>query len=296
MSAIVIKQGEEKYSVPCGRCPQCVARRVSAWSFRLMQEDKKSITSYFITLTYDSKNIPISRAGFKDLSKRDVQLFFKRLRKIHDDDPGKKTAISSDASFGSKKGASSVGDRSIKYYAVGEYGGKTMRPHYHIILFNAKLELIQPAWDKGHVHYGYVTGASVGYTMKYISKPGKIPLHRNDDRQPEFALMSKGLGKDYLTPQICQWHKKDLLNRMYLNIEGGKKCSMPRYYKDRIYSLQERSEIAGYQKGEIEKKTLKEVSEAYDAGKNYARDKKEAVKAAYKKMYHDYSKVKNKGL
>lgn len=293
MTPIVIKQKEEKYSVPCGKCPQCVARRVSAWSFRLMQEDKKSISSYFITLTYDTKNIPISRAGYKNLSKRDVQLFIKRLRKNHHD-AARKEATRCGNNVNSQERGGSDGDRSIKYYAVGEYGGKTFRPHYHIILFNAELELIQPSWDKGHVHYGYVTGASVGYTMKYISKPGKIPLHRNDDRQPEFALMSKGLGKDYLTPQMCQWHKQDLLNRMYLNYDGGKKCSMPRYYKDRIYSQAERSEIAGYQKGQIEKKTIQEVEKAYASEKNYARDKNESVKAAYRKMYADYSRIKNK--
>ena len=27
----------------------------------------------------------------------------------------------------------------LKYYAVGEYGGQTKRPHYHIVIFNADL-------------------------------------------------------------------------------------------------------------------------------------------------------------
>lgn len=111
------------------------------------------------------------------LRKTDLQSFFKRLRKAHPpidkDDP----------------------TTQIKYYAAGEYGGKTNRPHYHIIIFNAKLELLQPAWDLGQIHYGQVSDASIGYTLKYISKPSRIPLHRNDDRQKEFALMSKNLGQ-----------------------------------------------------------------------------------------------------
>lgn len=111
-----------------------------------------------------------------DLSKRDIQLFLKRLRKAHESHRGQM--------------------QPIKYYAVGEYGGITGRPHYHIILFNADIELIQDAWQNGQVHYGKVSGASVGYTLKYMTKPSRIPMHRNDDRTKEFSLMSKGLGKN----------------------------------------------------------------------------------------------------
>jgi len=68
-------------------------------------------------------------------------------------------------------------------------------------MFNASAELIERAWSAGHVHYGYVAGASVGYTMKYISKPWQ-PAHRNDDRLAPFSLMSKGLGECYLTKNM----------------------------------------------------------------------------------------------
>lgn len=156
--------------VPCGKCPPCLKRRASGWSFRLMQEDKKAQSSQFITLTYDTQNVPITKKGFMSLCKRDVQLFFKRLRKAN------------------KSGTK------IRYYIVGEYGGKTYRPHYHIILFNTPVEIIQAAWKNGSVYYGNVTGASVGYTLKYMCKPRRIPLHQNDDRIPEFAHMSKESG------------------------------------------------------------------------------------------------------
>jgi len=166
---IIIKQDEVSISVPCNKCEKCTKRRISGWSFRLMEQDKISTCSHFITLTYDTEHVPFTKNGFMDLKKRDLQLFFKRLRKCHIADP----------------------KYPIKYYAAGEYGGKTNRPHYHIILFNAAIELIQPAWQLGSVHYGTVSEASVGYTCKYIQKPKRIPMHRNDDRQTEFALMSK---------------------------------------------------------------------------------------------------------
>lgn len=160
--------------VPCSKCLNCKKRRVSGWSFRLMQQLKISQSARFITLTYDTNHVPITKRGFMSLDKTDFQKFIKRLRKAQKD----------------------VGN--IKYYAVGEYGGRTMRPHYHAIIFNADVKLIQPAWslngiDIGMVHYGEVNEATIGYTLKYISKASKVPLHRNDDRVKEFSLMSKDL-------------------------------------------------------------------------------------------------------
>lgn len=204
------KQGDE-VNVPCGHCPLCNARRISSWSFRLLQQEKVSTQAHFITMTYDTDKVPITRNGFMSLEKRDVQLFFKSLRKKHGD-----------------------GVR-IKYFTVGEYGTQKWRPHYHAIIFNARVELIQPCWPHGGIHYGKLEPASVGYCLKYIMKRGRIPLHRNDDRVPEFALMSKGLGLNYVTPEMQAWHLADLEGRMYCNLPDGKKIAMPRYFKEKIY-------------------------------------------------------------
>jgi len=130
--------------VPCGKCPNCTARNVSQWSFRLTQELKVATTAYFITLTYDTAHIPITPTGRLTLNFRDLTLFFKRLRKAH-------------------------GHSRIKYFAVGEYGGNTKRPHFHVILFNSNIELIQDSWGLGQVNYGDergVTEASTGYCLK----------------------------------------------------------------------------------------------------------------------------------
>lgn len=167
------KLTNESIPVPCGRCPSCLARRVSGWSFRLMQEDKISTSAVFLTLTFDTANVPLSNNGFMTLEKKPFQLFMKRLRKAHGKD-----------------------HPPLRYYACGEYGGVTQRPHYHAILFNANVELIAGAWaidgkPIGNIHYGSVTGASVGYTLKYMNKPKRKPQHQRDDRLPEFALMSK---------------------------------------------------------------------------------------------------------
>lgn len=206
----MLKNTNTGVSVPCGKCPTCKARRASAWSFRLMQEEKVSTSAIFLTLTYDTSNVPITSKGYMSLRKSDLQKFFKLLRYY------------------------SI--NKIRYYAVGEYGGKTMRPHYHIILFNANYHDIGKAWKIGSWHVGDVTGSSIGYTLKYISKSGKIPLHANDDRIPEFSHMSKGLGANYCTDAMQSWHYDDLANRLYCVTDDGKKISMPRYYKQKMFT------------------------------------------------------------
>lgn len=214
------KKDEPEIGFPCGKCPDCLARRASGWSFRLMQEYKHCHSAYFITLTYNTHYVPLTPKGYMSLRKSDCQLFMKRLRKLH----GKNY------------------EHRIKYYIAGEYGGITDRPHYHMLLFNADLDIVPKAWrigndPIGHIDFGNMqfNAAMVGYTLKYMSKPPRIPMHQNDDRVKEFSLMSKGLGMSYLTPQMIAWHHADLLERMYLNLEEGKKISMPRYYKDKIY-------------------------------------------------------------
>lgn len=247
--------------VPCGKCPECMARRVSAWSFRLMQEYKHSSSGHFITLTYDTKYVPITRNGFKTLDKTDFQLFMKRLRKA----------------------VSLISDVSLKYYACGEYGGKTSRPHYHMILFNIPdMLLCESAWGLGAVHYGEVTEASVGYTLKYINKPKRIPLHRNDDRLQEFSLMSKGLGASYVNERTIKYHRADIFNRTCLNIEDGKKIAMPRYYKDRIFTESQREQIANHGKSMADEREA--AKRARYKGANYDHDVVQSHIAAFKKQ------------
>lgn len=228
-----------------------------------MQEGRFSSSAFFITLTYDTRHVPLSKNNFMTLDKGHIQAFMKRLRKAHSPED--------------------TGNRSLKYYLAGEYGGDTMRPHYHMILFNAKIEKINDAWKMGHIHYGDVTGASIGYTLKYMCKPSKIPLHRNDDRLPEFSLMSKGLGEKYITPAMMKWHKADLTNRMYCNIEDGKKIAMPRYYKNKIYHETEQWAIAFFAKIKNEEMILQEMEKL---GCSYYDEEKQMYVSPYYQAQH----------
>lgn len=205
--------------LPCGKCYACKARRTSGWSFRLMQEFKRCTSAHFVTLTYDPLHVPLSENGFMTLDKRDCQLFMKNLRNTyrHEKDPPK-----------------------IKYYLVGEYGSRTSRPHYHAIIFNAATpDDIMRAWRYGvDFHFGKVSEASVGYTLKYMSKPATIGKFGRDDRVKEFSLCSRGLGDNYIDDAVFKWHRADL-TRMYAPLKDGKKIALPRYYRTKLYTSAE---------------------------------------------------------
>jgi len=186
-----------------------------------MQEEKISTSAYFLTLTYDRKNLPASTDGRPTLRKKDVQLFVKRLRKAHS---------------GNRKG-------NIRYVLCGEYGSRYGRPHYHMLLFNGKLELIDNAWKKGKIHYGSVSSDSCAYSMKYMMKNKKDWNHQ-DKRQREFMLMSKGIGKYYLNETVIEFHKANPVKNNSILVPGGVRISLPRYYRERIYSPLEKQMAA----------------------------------------------------
>lgn len=176
---------------------------MSDWVVRLSDERRFNVYSYFVTLTYSNENLPLNNNGDPCLNKRDLQLWFKRLRKVH----------------------------RFRYFAVGEYGSRFGRPHYHAILFsNEKIErsALSNTWGLGHVHRGNVTIASISYVAKYVfSDKGSV-----GDRPPTFTVVSKrpGIGFDRI---------KNLPPRNYLFLNGHKK-RLPRYYKDRRFTKEEK--------------------------------------------------------
>ena len=66
----------------------------------------------------------------------------------------------------------------IRYFAAGEYGTKSGRPHYHLILFGIGptwTDLFAKTWKKGFYSVYEATPASMAYTAKYCLKGGEDP-------------------------------------------------------------------------------------------------------------------------
>lgn len=220
ISPILIKKADRRDFVPCGKCNFCLQSRRADWSFRLAQEQKISNTSTFLTLTYEEENIAYNpTSGLPELSKRDVQLWTKRLRKIN----------------------ARLVPWPLRYYTVGEYGTENSRPHYHAIMFNLHASIIpriQEVWTAGQCHVGDVNAASIHYVTKYhVNCVGDYP-----GRSPPFAFMSKkpGIGSNYLLTHF-NYHKHAKNNSTKV---GGQVGRLPRFYKEKIFSKPEKEAIA----------------------------------------------------
>lgn len=209
-SPILIKTDKSRNTVPCGKCPACLARFRADWVKRLEIEHKYSKSADWVTLTYNEKNYPENGK----ISKRDIQLFFKVLRK--------------------------KSETKIKYFAVGEYGENTKRPHYHIVIFNVsgnsneRFKAIDSSWDKGFIKIGDVSIKSIKYTLKYMLKSFK---EESSELKP-FRLMSKSIGIGYVD-NLKDWHKNDI-TRNFIVVENGAKNRLPRYLRDKIYTKREK--------------------------------------------------------
>lgn len=202
-------------TVPCGKCLECLQRQRADWSIRLAYEEKICKSSAFVTLTYDDFSIPVTDNGNNTLSKYDLQCYCKRIY-----------------------------NKGLRFFAVGEYGSHTFRPHYHLAVFNADPEKLVDKWSlygnkKGNVKLGEINPASIHYLTKYLVNPENKMNFR--DSQKPFRLMSKGLGNGYQDEirDYCISNKSNVVI-----LAGGNKGVLPRYIADKVFSKAEKFEIA----------------------------------------------------
>lgn len=186
--------------VPCGKCQACRMQRSREWATRIIHESENFEASSFLTLTYSPANLP---ADF-GLHKRDLQLFFKRLRRNR--------------------------EKKIRYYACGEYGDQYGRPHYHAIVLglgSKEREEVEDAWGMGHIGIGGVSPDSAMYVAGYVMKKysGVLAKEVYGEREAPFQICSKGFGKGWAIE-----NEEYLKRNLGLTIKG-RKTGMPRYYR-----------------------------------------------------------------
>lgn len=249
-------------NVPCGKCVNCIKRRRMEWCFRMEQELLNSKCSYFVTLTYDPENVPYDKYGnmvlvdttlnskklflsvngkkpIKDkyLKKmkleghvdKSIQGFFKRLRSLQ-------VRFKGENRESWLYGLDMKKDK-IKFFVCGEYGGQFGRPHYHAIIFNSSINLINEAWGMGNVDISKASAGSIGYCTKYMDKWRD---KKQDWKKPvEFNFQSNGLGLCFVD-KMRDWYKKNLDINYVLN-DAGVKIPMPRYFRYKLFSEDELS-------------------------------------------------------
>lgn len=193
-----IKGSYHPITIKCQECIGCRNDYSREWGIRNMLESYYHVEKMFITLTYNNSNLPKNNS----LVKKDLQNFIKTLREKLDRESKIK----------------------IKYFGAGEYGEKTQRPHYHVLIFGYKFKdlkflkktqsgnkifrspTLEKLWRKGISSIGKVTEESCMYVSQYSMKKLNSKNKKYETRLPEFTLMStrEAIGLKWL---LNNWEK-----------------------------------------------------------------------------------------
>lgn len=209
----------EWVSVPCGHCKACLLDKSYRYRQLTTLESLGYGCTYFVTLTYANEYIPkcypiydeeydcyslvdvdsgeifcsVPVSEYTDelvykfhsdyipyLNKVDIQLFIKRLRKEYDKNQNK-----------------------LRYFAVGEYGPKHFRPHYHLLLWFEcptsckELEkIISEKWSFGRIDVQKAKGDASQYVAGYANSFSLVPnLFKAFNKAKPFCIHSIKLGE-----------------------------------------------------------------------------------------------------
>lgn len=229
----------ENIEIPCGQCLECRLEYSRQWANRCMLEAKDHKDNCFITLTYDDLHLPLADSvnsltgectKVKTLVKRDLQLFLKRLRKY-------------------------VEPEKIRFFACGEYGDISVRPHYHLIIFGwdprnllndcsliskadginyYSSEILTKLWTYGNNLVGSADWNSMAYVARYVVKKAdkftNNDFYKSNNIAPEFITMSRrpGIG--------ANWYDRNkkcyaiFLDNFISTDTGSKPIGHPRYF------------------------------------------------------------------
>lgn len=228
--------------VGCQNCIECRKQKAREWQVRLLEDIKTNKGGTFITLTFSdesikelidqpaTKNWPSLKGleGYNldnELATRAIRLFLERWRKEY--------------------------GKSLRHWLVTELGHEgTENIHLHGIIWTKEsMETVRKIWKYGHIwpndeqkKTNYVNERTVNYTTKYVSKI--------DEKHTQYKgkiLTSKGIGNNYTKTMDSVGNKYNETNpektKETYRTRTGHKISMPVYWRNKIYSEEEREKL-----------------------------------------------------
>lgn len=254
----------EVLQLPCGKCIGCRIDYAQQWANRIMLEKEchDPETCYFLTLTFDDNAIectgyektsdygrspnPHVRRPFCDpdtgmvigwshsLNRLDLQLFMKRFRRSHPNDR-------------------------IRFFACGEYGDKSARPHYHLIVFGVHFDendlsflkksplgynymvskSLSEDWPYGFNIVAPVTWESACYVARYVTKkmygPDGKEFYGKYNLEIPFTQASRrpGIAAEYYATHPIS---EDTVSYVIGTGDGSRKFPPPRYL-EKLFEL-----------------------------------------------------------
>lgn len=193
----------EYLSVSCGGCIGCRTARAREWAIRCGLELSGHRDASWATLTYDDTHLPPT------LFKEHVSGWIKRIR-------------------------ARLSPHRVRFFASGEYGERTARPHYHAIVFGLPKgdRSVQAAWPYGYARSDSLSPEAIAYVAGYCSKKIGWKVEARDQVdpdtgevyrfQPPFVLMSRN-------PGIAGDARKFWRSWRDSAVHGGRLVPVPRY-------------------------------------------------------------------
>lgn len=225
-------------SLPCGHCIGCRLDKSREWALRCMCELKENPLAIFVTLTYNDLKVPYTYFSDPETGEAlpaltlrldDLQRFWKRLRK-------------------------SLPDTKIRYFACGEYGKETFRPHYHAIIFgyrpdDLKLrerrdtgnyyvsESLARIWKNGNVIVTDVSFDTCAYVARYTAKKFMTLedyFFESHNMEKPFLVMSRrpGIGWSYMEHNRKYFELDHVYVNGYYPVDGSIPVSWIRKIED----------------------------------------------------------------
>lgn len=240
--------------VPCGTCSYC--RRSKTSRFKILLQNELSVSpAIFFTLSYAPEHLPlveiqkniddnyycpsfivsrhtqikspyfISTLHAKSVNKTNINIDeYTKYSLINSEDiPNKFIAVydTKDIQLFLKRLRQLILKKygeTIRYYCLAEYGGKSMRPHYHFIIFGKSahlyMHLVRRAWTYGFIYnsgtVNVQTFSLTSYLSSYLSSSSAIPSFLNQIRPPKI-FHSKNFGFDFLIPFAQDFYKNPAL-------------------------------------------------------------------------------------
>lgn len=209
--------------IGCGECMECLKKKAREWQVRMQEEIRHDRTAKFITLTFTEESLKeLAQCVTGDTIEENeiatiaIRRFLERWRKKY--------------------------GKSVKHWFATELGHNgTERIHLHGLIWTDKSKLeIEERWQYGMIWQGqFVNEKTINYIIKYI--------HKRDKDHPEFkakVLTSKGIGKGYFYRNDYKLNKyKEKETKEEYRFKNGTKCSLPIYYRNKIYTEEEREKL-----------------------------------------------------
>lgn len=218
--------------VGCGYCIECKKKKARDWQIRLYEEIKHSkLKGHMITLTFSEQALKrIRRKMLKAGHKMGYEL---------------ENATASYAVRRFTELWRKHNKKTVRHWLITELGHQgTERIHLHGIIWiepERDKNEIQKHWKHGIVWAGYenedtyVNEKTVNYMIKYVTKTDEVNKYYQPKIYASKGIGNKwsGFGKEY----------NGIKTKDNYTTETGHKMSLPIYYRNKIYSDEEREDL-----------------------------------------------------